>query len=241
MPLSIRCLSLSLLLLLLSISVFVDSSSSSNDHATRTLLAERRRSAERESFVEEQLNLAATPNTPREEEAEEDPPSPVWPEIFHASIVQFRNGTSSLVDLFYDWPKGRNANLIRRQLEDDKDVLFDLEYNNGTSFYFDRSKGPEGGSCRTVDMPVGILTPDWLSGARYLGTSVVNGFECRGWAKGEGRPATEDFVHYFARISDGVPVRWTFHVGEPMEMNVYGFEVGREMPEEEWQAPSWCF
>lgn len=244
MPLSIRCLSLSLLLLLLSISVFADSSSSSNDHATRALLAERKRSAGRESFVVEEEQHLKLANTPQEEEAaaEEDPPSaPSWPMVFHASIVQFRNGTSSLVDLFYDWPKGRNANLIRRQLEDDKNVLFDLEYNNGTSFYFDRSKGPEGGSCRTVDMPVGILTPDWLAGARYLGTSVVNGFECHGWAKGEGRPATLDFVSYFARISDGAPVRWTFHVGEPMEMNVYGFEVGREMPEEEWQAPSWCF
>jgi len=26
-----------------------------------------------------------------------------------------------------------------------------------------------------------------------------------------------------------------------MEMNVYSFEVGGEMPEEGWQAPSWCF
>lgn len=238
MPLAIRCLFLSLLLLL-SVSVFsADSSSSDNDHSTRILLAERRkwRSAERERFVEEEeeekhLNLA-TQKTP-----------PVWPEVFHASIVQFRNGTSSLVDLYYDWKKGRNANLIRRQLDDS--VLYDLEYQNSTSFYFDRSKkgpGEGGGSCRRVDMPVGILRPDWLSGARYLGTRVINGFDCDGWASSAaGRPATEDFVHYFARASDGVPVRWTFHVGEPMEMNVYSFEVGKEMPEEEWQAPSWCF
>ena len=260
MPLSTWCLFLSLLLLL-SISVSADSSSSDNDHSSRILLAKRRkwRSAERERFVEEdliveeeeeeeekqQLNLAATQKTPREEEEEEeeeDPLPPVWPEVFHASIVQFRNGTSSMVDLYYDWKKGRNANLIRRQLDGEDSVLFDLEYQNRTSFYFDRSKGPEeGGSCRRVAFPVGILSPDWLSGARYLGARVINGFECHGWAKGEGRPATEDFVHYFARTSDGVPVRWTFHVGEPMDMNVYSFEVGKEMPEEEWQAPSWCF
>ena len=92
-----------------------------------------------------------------------------------------------------------------------------------------------------MDFPVGILSPDWLSGARYLGTRVVNGFECHGWAKGEGRPESDDVVHYSGRVSDGVPVRWTFLVGEPMQMNVYRFEVGGELPEEEWQAPSWCF
>ena len=232
---------LSLLLpLLLSISI---SAGGSDDHTTmtRTLLVETRkwRSFEREqqSFVdvkgeEEKLELAtATTTTPP------PPLPPVWPELFHASIVQFRNGTSSTVELFYDFKKGRNANLIRKQL--DSGVLFDLEYNNRTSFYFDRSR-PEKG-CRRVDFPVGILTPDWLSGARYLGNRTINGFDCYGWAKGEGKPATEDFVHYWARVSDGIPVRWTFHVGEPMEMHVYGFEVGKEMPEEEWQAPSWCF
>ena len=241
MPLSSRCLFFSLLLLLLlSVSIPAGSSSSNNnDRATRILLAERRKwkSLEREHLVdvEDDLYLA---KTPREKEEKDPPlPPPVWPEVFHASIVQFRNGTSSLVDLYYDWKSGRNANLIRRQL--DSGVLFDLEYNNKTSFYFD-PRNPEGG-CRKVDFPVGILSPDWLSGARYLGTRVVNGFECHGWAKGEGRPESEDFVHYYGRVSDGVPVRWTFHVGEPMQMNVYRFEVGGELPEEEWQAPSWCF
>ena len=194
----------------------------------------RERSVNRAVDVEENLYLAKT--TQRG-----DPPPPlppVWPEVFHASIVQFRSNTSSLVDLFYDWKKGRNANLIRKQL--DSGVVYDLEYQNHTSFYFDRSR-PEKG-CRTVKFPVGILTPDWLSGARYLGTSTINGFDCHGWAKGQGKPsASDDFVYYWARITDGVPVRWTFHVGEPMEMNVYRFEVGREFPEEEWQAPSWCF
>lgn len=171
-----------------------------------------------------------------------DPPPPllppVWPEVFHAHIVQFRNGTSSVIDLYYDWRRKRNANLIRRQLE--SGVLSDIEYNNKTSFYFTRSR-PEKG-CRKVEFHVGILAPDWLAGARYLGTRVINGFDCHGWAKGEGRPEGEDFVHYWARVEDrSRPVRWTFHVGEPMEMNVYSFEVGEELPESKWQAPSWCF
>ena len=231
------------LLLLLSISICAGGSDDTT-MTTRTLLAERsrkwKRSIEREQQrfvddldVEEEEKLAAAPAP-----WGEDPPlPPLWPEKFHAVLVQYRNGSSSLVDLFYDWRRGRNANLIRKQL--DSGTVVDLEYSNHTSFYFDRSR-PERG-CRRVDFPVGILTPDWLSGARYLGVRTINGFECRGWAKGQGRPASEDFVHYWARISDNVPVRWTFRVGEPMEMNVYSFRVGGEMPEEGWQAPSWCF
>ena len=45
-----------------------------------------------------------------------------------------------------------------------------------------------------------------------------------GGRKEKGRPASEDFVHYWARFEDDVPVRWTFRVGEPMEMNVYRFD-----------------
>lgn len=221
-------------LFLISISLVV-SSSTEDDHSRATLLAygrsSRWKSAERERFAiaEEKLNLAETTTLL--------PSPPVWPEVFHASIIQFRNGTSSVVDLYYDWKKGRNANLIRKQLE--SDVLSDVEYNNKTSFYFTRSR--PGKSCRKVEFPVGILPPDWLAGARYLGERSINGFDCHGWAKGEGRPQDEDFVHYWARVEDQVPVRWTFHVGEPMEMNVYSFEVGKELPDSEWQAPSWCF
>lgn len=38
------------------------------------------------------------------------------------------------------------------------------EYTNGTSFYYDL----EAGTCRKIAFPVGILRPDWLSGATYL-------------------------------------------------------------------------
>lgn len=63
----------------------------------------------------------------------------------------------------------------------------------------------------------------------------------KGWAKGQGRPSDLDFVHYYARTSDGFPVRWRFHVGEPMEMTVMTFDVGKRMSDDEWQAPSYCF
>lgn len=117
------------------------------------------------------------------------PRPPVWPDVFHALLVQTRNGTSSLVDLYYDWPRGRNANLIRRQLAEEGETLYDVEHTNGTSFYFTRpsssSSSPSGEkvkkqTCKTVTFPVGILPPNWLDGARYLGPRKVDGFDCHG-------------------------------------------------------------
>ena len=52
------------------------------------------------------------------------PRPPVWPETFHALAVQDRNGSLALVDLYYEWSKGRNANLIHKQLGT---TLFDIE------------------------------------------------------------------------------------------------------------------
>ena len=53
-----------------------------------------------------------------------EPSPPVWPETFHALAVQNRNGSLALVDLYYEWKKGRNANLIHRQLGT---TLYDIE------------------------------------------------------------------------------------------------------------------
>ena len=52
------------------------------------------------------------------------PRPPMWPETFHALAVQDRNGSLALVDLYYEWSKGRNANLIHKQLGT---TLFDIE------------------------------------------------------------------------------------------------------------------
>lgn len=53
------------------------------------------------------------------------PQPPVWPETFHAVAVQNRIGSLALVDLYYEWSKGRNANLIHSQLGT---TLYDIEY-----------------------------------------------------------------------------------------------------------------
>lgn len=79
----------------------------------------------------------------------------------------------------------------------------DAEYTNGTSFYFDRQQG----TCRRVAFPVGILTPDWLANATYLGTEVVDAAPCHVWTKSDG------FIKYWADQRTGIPVRWIFFTG----------------------------
>ncbi|WVZ62240.1 hypothetical protein U9M48_012006 [Paspalum notatum var. saurae] len=171
------------------------------------------------------------------------PPVPTpWPEQFHA--VVFTNLTESggqlqLIDLYYDWPKGRNLNLIRGQLSDDP--LYDVEWTNGTSYYFDS------GSCRTIRFPVGLLPPDWLAaGAVYLGRQQVDGFDCHLWTK-------VDFVWYYEEVATGRPVRWNFFNVlnfcissvaarfSGMQQHVMSFEVGGVLEDSKWQAPAYCF
>ena len=70
-------------------------------------------------------------------------------------------------------------------------------YNNKTSYYFDR----ELGTCKQMDFEVGILTPDWLANATYLGTETVDTHEAHVWTKSEG------FIKYWADTQSGLPVR----------------------------------
>ena len=69
-------------------------------------------------------------------------------------------------------------------------------YNNKTSYYFDR----ELRTCKEVDFPVGILTPDWLANATYLGTDSVDTYDTHVWTKSEG------FIKYWADVKTGLPV-----------------------------------
>ena len=140
------------------------------------------------------LLLAATTATATTTTAEhkhrsdsDPPPSPTpWPERFHA--VLFTNLTNysdastgpplRITDLYYDWPRRRNLNLVRHQLS--PDPLYDVEWNNRTTFYFDSS------ACRVEQQfPVGVLPPWWLSsgGAEYLGRRAAGGIDCHVWGK----------------------------------------------------------
>ncbi|RLM86656.1 uncharacterized protein C2845_PM04G24340 [Panicum miliaceum] len=183
------------------------------------------------------LFAAAAAATATTEDASGLPPSPTpWPERFHA--VMFTNLTNysvastgpplRITDLYYDWPRRRNLNLVRHQLSGDP--LYDVEWNNGTSFYFDSS------TCRVERFPVGVLPPWWLSGAgaEYMGRGVTGGIECHVWGKA-------GFIVYYEEASTGRPVRWNFIDVTGIEQFVMSFEPGVVLEDAQWQAPAHCF
>jgi hypothetical protein len=124
-------------------------------------------------------------------------PTP-WPEQFHSEIYMNMKGSLSVVDLWYDYPNGRNMNIIQLQLSY---KLWDVEWNNGTSFYFDL----EAQTCYSITFPVGIIPPNWLAGgSHYLGVQELEGFKCHVFEK-------LDFVTYYEEVETGRPVAWYFH------------------------------
>ncbi|XP_072964952.1 uncharacterized protein At4g14100-like isoform X2 [Typha angustifolia] len=160
---------------------------------------------------------------------DQDPIPSRWPDQFHALLytnLTRKGGRLQITDLWYDWPRGRNMNRIQKQLGE---LLYDVEWGNGTSYYY--TLGP-GGSCRTMRFPVGILRPDFLDDATYLGRASTGGFECYVWEK-------VDFIWYYEDVDTRRPVRWDFFDG--MTMYVITFEEGAVLEDQGWQAPSYCF
>ncbi|KAL6896720.1 hypothetical protein ACP4OV_007292 [Aristida adscensionis] len=183
---------------------------------------------------------AATTTTPPADAQSPPPPAPTpWPERFHA--VLFTNLTNlsaastgpplRLADLYYDWPRRRNLNLIRHQLGDPADLLYDVEWGNGTTFYFNST------ACRVEQFPVGLLPPWWLSGggAAYLGRADAGGIDCHVWGKA-------GFVAYYEEAATGRPVRWDFVDVTGIKQYVMSFEPGVALEDDApWQAPEHCF
>lgn len=141
--------------------------------------------------------------------------------MFHAKLVQNRSGSLALTDLYYDFPNQRNLNVILDQLS--QAPLYDNERGNGSTYYYYPTTTGGGGaeSCNAIDMGVGILRPDWLDGATYIGDEAVDGFQTHVFEQGRA-PQTLDtpFITYYASVSDGRPVRWVFYDNA-------SFEVGR--------------
>ncbi|KAJ9163971.1 hypothetical protein P3X46_023590 [Hevea brasiliensis] len=156
-----------------------------------------------------------------------DPTPAAWPHQFH-SILFMNNSAGNLqvVDLWYDWPNGRNFNIIQNQLGK---LLYDLEWDNGTSYIYTLDSNQE---CRTLRFPVGVLRPNWLEGANYLGQQQVDGFLCNVWEK-------VDFIWYYEDVKTKRPVYWAFYTG--MVAHVMTFEVGAVLEDKNWQAPVYCF
>ncbi|XLR44797.1 hypothetical protein HN51_028903, partial [Arachis hypogaea] len=100
-----------------------------------------------------------------------------------------RSGALQKIDLWYDWINGRNLNIIQEQLDDV--ILYDAEWNNGTSFQF--SVHPAAPKCDVFQLEVGILRPNWLNDANYLGQETVDYFVCNVWKKA-------DFIVYMRML-----------------------------------------
>ncbi|CAL5444332.1 unnamed protein product [Camellia sinensis] len=157
-----------------------------------------------------------------------DPIPTPWPHQFHSLLFMNRSGTLQKTDLWYDWPNGRNFNIIQNQLGNK--VTYDLEWNNGTSYVYTLDDSdPE---CQVLHVEVGILRPNWLDGANYLGQHYMDGFLCNVWEKVE-------FVWYYEDVVSKRPVYWVFYSG--YAAHVMTFEVGRVLDDEKWQAPGYCF
>ncbi|XP_052166131.1 uncharacterized protein At4g14100-like [Oryza glaberrima] len=157
-----------------------------------------------------------------------------WPERFHAVVVSINltshdrgGGRLQLIELYYDWPHGRDLNIVRDQLSGDP-PLYNVEWVNGTSYLFDTAAS----SCRTFQFPVGLLPPDWIATANYLGRDTVDGFECHVWSNFL-------FSRYYADVATGHPVRWIFNGNT---RHVLEFEAGVVLQDSsKWQAPPYCF
>ncbi|CAK7344602.1 unnamed protein product [Dovyalis caffra] len=154
-------------------------------------------------------------------------PAP-WPERFHALLYMNLSSTRlQITNLWYDWPRGRNVNIIQKQLSV---LLYDVEWNNGTTFYYTLS---EPHSCRIMVNDVGIPRPDFLDGANYLGTAVTDGYLCNVWEK-------VDTIWYYEDVYTKRPVRWDFYDG--ISTHVMTFEVGAALLDDSvTQAPAYCF
>ncbi|KAF7124514.1 hypothetical protein RHSIM_Rhsim12G0181400 [Rhododendron simsii] len=152
-------------------------------------------------------------------------PSP-WPSQFHSVLFVNSSGTLQKTDLWYDWPNGRNFNIIQTQLGA---LTYDLEWNNGTSYIYTLDSDQK---CRVLHFEVGILRPDWLDGANYLGQKYMDGFLCNVWEK-------VDFIWYYEDVETKRPVFWEFYTG--FSGHVMTFEVGNVLEDAKWQAPLYCF
>lgn len=161
------------------------------------------------------------------------PPSPpFWSSNFHARMSQERNGSLAITDLYYDFPRGRNINLIQGQ---HKAALWDNERGNGSTYYYT----PEKKQCKCIQMPAGLLRPDWLQGAVYNGTESIDNFDCHVWSQGDAIPPhTGYFVTYYEDVQTRFPVRWVFY--DNAKFDIISWKENETLQENLWQIPDYC-
>ncbi len=161
------------------------------------------------------------------------PTPPLWPSVVHGVLIQNMSGNLAIVDLYYDFPKGHNLNLIRGQHDDDPGAqgeLWDVEFDNRSSFYY----YPRASECTPMNFSVGILRPDWLVNATFLGVEPADNYaKCNVWTKSDG------FITYWEDAQSRRPVKWVFGTG--MSEHVMQWREGEALPDDKWQIPAYCF
>ncbi|GFZ03964.1 transferases, transferring glycosyl groups [Actinidia rufa] len=98
-----------------------------------------------------------------------DPVPATWPHQFHSILFMNRSGDLQKVDLWYDWPNGRNFNIIQHQLGK---LYYDLEWTNGTSFVYTLDSNKE---CQFI-VPWGRHSQTQLARRRQLPRPALHGW-----------------------------------------------------------------
>ena len=132
-----------------------------------------------------------------------DPTPKPWPLQFHSTMIaKIENGTQlEILNLWYDWPNGISMSIVQKQLGK---LLYGPEWNNGTSFFYALDSSEE---CRVTQFDVGIVRPNWIEGAKYVGQEYMDGFLCNVWNK-------VDFIIYYEDVVSKRPVAWFFVQGD---------------------------
>ncbi|KAJ1456880.1 hypothetical protein M885DRAFT_516438 [Pelagophyceae sp. CCMP2097] len=157
---------------------------------------------------------------------------PTWPKQF--VLVQRRIPdagapvSNATTVTYYDWDAGANLILITPDA-DESDLLIDLELNSGHSYY----ASPRDQTCKKIQMPVGILRPDWLvANATFLGASTFLGRAVVGWTKA-------DFIDYYADAETCEPVSWYFH-SMKARFDTLAWIPNQPAPNGSFKPPAYC-
>ena len=163
------------------------------------------------------------------------PPDPVWPESFHATLHQNYLNSLGVIELYYDWNRKANLNIITQQSAEAKGSLYDLQFDSGDTYYFT----PQTRECTPQDYSIGILTPDWLREAQYLGLQQVGIYLTHTWSKGESLDGDgTPFVYYHDDVITRRPVKWRFYTGRVID--VIAYTPYEPTPDSLWQVPGYC-
>ena len=161
------------------------------------------------------------------------PEPPVWPARFRLAQRRIPDdptaGNASTVT-YYDSIAGANLILITPDANK-SDVLWDLELNTKKSFYFT----PARRTCQRMSFPVGILRPDWLANASYLGITAcpyAKSKRCSAWTKAQ-------FIDYYADLKTCEPVAWYFWSMKAMFTTVQ-YTADARAPAGYFQPPAYC-